>query len=401
MSFRRYVIGLVSDACYLASFLLSAWYAWWAYLAVAGIALGLINFRVLLAHPQLARNSLVYPLSLLFPVTSALWLRSPRSQPEELVPDRRKHLLRRRVGLLLVLVGALTLTVTDTLGRQVVNPALAPADEAAAIYLKDTLFKATIAYASARGTDRLISLMSETEFSGGIGVVSVSGKPGQILKPLQDVLERFSELMLWAMSSLMIQLFMLELGVVVAIPIVLSVFIVLVIAAECVGQSHLRQRILALARVVIVAAIVLRLLIPIVSMGVAGVSSAVLETHRVEAQVAVEEGAAYLEQAVNAEDDDASFLDRVRQTADGLKAAVYGAGTFAEKMVKEYITLFVIFLVQTVVAPIAVLFLLWRLGSAALKNSHINDGLRGLQDLQLSRKESPRLSRYDQPEDES
>ncbi len=72
-------------------------------------------------------------------------------------------------------------------------------------YTTDALKTAAITYATARGLNALVSLVQSSNVEAGIGVVSGSLTIGELLDPLNDMIERFSTVMTWVLASLAAQ----------------------------------------------------------------------------------------------------------------------------------------------------------------------------------------------------
>ncbi len=72
-------------------------------------------------------------------------------------------------------------------------------------YTTDALTSAAITYATARGLNALVSLVQSSNVEAGIGVVSGSLTIGELLDPLNDMIERFSTVMTWVLASLAAQ----------------------------------------------------------------------------------------------------------------------------------------------------------------------------------------------------
>jgi hypothetical protein len=84
------------------------------------------------------------------------------------------------------------------------------ADDVSHGYAEDALKRALATFAVARTLNGVISVAQGTEVAvepGGVGVVMT---PGQILDPVNDLVERFSSVMLVAASSLGLQIVLLE-----------------------------------------------------------------------------------------------------------------------------------------------------------------------------------------------
>ena len=83
-------------------------------------------------------------------------------------------------------------------------------DNASQEYAEQALTRALVTFTAARAMNGVISVAQGTEVAvepGGIGVIMT---PGQVLDPINDLIERFSSVMLVAASSLGVQLMLLE-----------------------------------------------------------------------------------------------------------------------------------------------------------------------------------------------
>lgn len=102
---------------------------------------------------------------------------------------------------LLLLNGVLVLVVLSWLGQ---------GDRASDEYLNASLLQASIAFASARALNALISVLQSTTISfslfGGVAVTL-----GELLDPFNDLVEQYAYLMQWAIGSLLAQKILLGL----------------------------------------------------------------------------------------------------------------------------------------------------------------------------------------------
>ena len=72
-------------------------------------------------------------------------------------------------------------------------------------YTDEALKNAALTYATARGINALVSMMQSSEIEAGVGVVSGAITVGELLDPLNDMIERFSTIMTWVLASLAAQ----------------------------------------------------------------------------------------------------------------------------------------------------------------------------------------------------
>lgn len=101
---------------------------------------------------------------------------------------------------------------------------LKPLDEKAEIQVDQGLKRALVSFAVARLLNGLISVVQETEISLSLGV-GVNLTPGQILDPINDLVEQFSELMLIASVAFGIMKVLLSIGSFWVFSMILSVVV--------------------------------------------------------------------------------------------------------------------------------------------------------------------------------
>ena len=265
---------------------------------------------------------------------------------------------RRLFVVLLAILALAAALYSGILQQRVVNPALAPLDNKAHSVLQYSLLLSSASFATARLIDRGIAFVSEAEV--GVGVASV--KPGQLLKPLQDMAVRYSDLMVIAMTSIGLQLFLLEFAKLAALPlfgsgILVSTLLVLV------GPASWRASSTYLLRIFIAALLVIRIGVPLAAFGVAELSDWVLEPQRIAAEAALTGETAALqrvEQPVTSADD--GSLSWLRQMAAKANDMFSAMKSFSDTMVEKLIQLIVVYSLQTLVFPLLSLWLLWHLG---------------------------------------
>jgi len=104
-------------------------------------------------------------------------------------------------------------------------------------YLDKALLKASASYAVARGLNGIITVIMDSSITAGF-VVEGNIAIGQILDPINDLVERFSLVMLISIVSLGIQKILMGIGVKVGIGLFLIAVVILVIGKRTViGQT--------------------------------------------------------------------------------------------------------------------------------------------------------------------
>ncbi|MDP4944521.1 MAG: hypothetical protein NWQ48_03310 [Alishewanella sp.] len=266
--------------------------------------------------------------------------------------------LQQRLVALFLLLALAALLYTGSLQQQLVNPVLAPLDQQAQQLLKRSLLLSSASFATARLIDRGIAFVSEAQFS--VGVASI--KPGQMLKPLQDMAVRYSDLMVLAMTSIGLQLFLLEFGKLAALPLFGS-GVLLSAVVRLFGPSNWREAATYLFRIFLALLLLVRLGVPMAAVGVAKLSDWVIEPQRQVVELALTTETAPLqqvEQPLGAPDSGAlAWLKQLAANANDLFNAVKN---FSDGMVEKLIQLIVLYSLQTLIFPLLSLYLLWQAG---------------------------------------
>ena len=156
------------------------------------------------------------------------------------------------------------LPVTDNVGKEHVDAAFKRALAAAAI---------------ARGLNGVISVAQGTELGIQPAGIGVSFSPGEILDPVNDLIERFSWIMLLATSSLGVQKVLLQMSA------WHGLLIVLVLVAVLLMGSHLflkNERVKAVLARLFLFVLVLRFMMPLIAIANEMVYRTFLQTDYVE-----------------------------------------------------------------------------------------------------------------------
>lgn len=87
-----------------------------------------------------------------------------------------------------------------------------PLDQSATRHVEAGLKRALVSFASARALNAVISVVQGTEISVQLGGLGPTFTPGQALDPVNDLVEQFSTLMLFASVSFGVQLLLIKIG---------------------------------------------------------------------------------------------------------------------------------------------------------------------------------------------
>lgn len=250
---------------------------------------------------------------------------------------------------------------------------LAPLDAQATQQVDAGLKRALASFAAARALNAVLSVVQGTEVAVQPAGVGLTFAPGQVLDPINDLVEQFSTLMLAASLAFGVERVLIGVGGYWLVSALLS--------AAAVAWVWMRWREQAPPRMLVRALLVLLMLrfaVPVVVLGSeagfqlfladryqAGQGSIELSTDqfaRLKAPIAAPSApsaeAGIGERLQSWWSNAAQSVD-ISQRVDGMKQA-------AEGMVEQLVMLMVVFLLQTLVLPLVLLWVLLQLSRALL-----------------------------------
>ena len=251
------------------------------------------------------------------------------------------------------------LTVLLSLAAIVTFAWFAPLDAPAIQQVDAGLKRALVSFATARALNGVISVLQGTQIDIQPGGLGATFAPGQIVAPINELVRHFANLMLAASIAFGIQ------KVLISISAYWVISLVLTLLAGAWAASHFRQRrpprLLSRALVLL---LMLRFAIPLVTLGSDCVSRQFLAADYATSQQAIDQAAG---QAAKVQPPGAPVADNntwwgkwskslpTVPDFDAMKHAV-------EQSTEHMVRLMAIFLLQTLVLP---LLLLWGLYAAA------------------------------------
>ncbi|NVK19215.1 MAG: hypothetical protein HWE30_11010 [Methylocystaceae bacterium] len=131
----------------------------------------------------------------------------------------------------------------------------------ATAYLADVRERAAYAYAAARTLNATISLLESVDT--GIGLVSI--QPGQVLEPINDMIEQFSDLVLIALASVGVQEILMAILGDISWTYLLPLALLPLLIAPWAGPFQTRLN--RIGSIILITVIATRLLIPAIALG--------------------------------------------------------------------------------------------------------------------------------------
>jgi hypothetical protein len=252
----------------------------------------------------------------------------------------------------------------------IVLAALGTLDAWAGREVDAALGRALLAFALARGLNGVISVVQGTQVALQPGGLGLTLSPGEILDPVNDLVEQFSTVMLVASASLGLQ--KLLLGISAWWPLTLAMALALagwiVLAWRGHGESRMRRWVRALALVLLA----LRFAVPLAALGSEAAYRVFLAPEFEASSVQLEgarsglaERAAAAEQAAHPPPDESlldranRWLDENRETLD-IKARLQDLQRMATDATRNVIDLIAVFVLQSVLFPLAFAWIAWR-----------------------------------------
>ncbi|MBK8283429.1 MAG: hypothetical protein IPK97_00345 [Ahniella sp.] len=255
-----------------------------------------------------------------------------------------------RVGLVVLIVAMLGASWTGF------------ADRPAAAYLEQALARTLATFAVARGANAAISFLKDADVTITPVGVGVTVSPGEILDPIDDLIEQLSTLLLWAATSLGIQRIGLELSG--SLPIKLFCT-----AAALIWLGAFFWRGNAWIRIVstrlLVLAFALRWLVPTHALVIQSIDHHLLSPRFNEALAALtlsRDQASALGSATTQAAPDQPWSERVMGLLNGgarldLEARVVALAKSMTSLGTRVVELMVVFSLQTIVLPLAFVWL--------------------------------------------
>ncbi|MCF8049588.1 MAG: hypothetical protein K9L59_00010 [Desulfobacterales bacterium] len=264
---------------------------------------------------------------------------------------------KRKAIVSVVLVAVLALSATNVLD----SFCRSTIDQSGEAYLDGTLKKALYTYGVARLSNGLISVFQSATVGVGVTVGF-----GEFLDPFNDLIERFSFVMLLSTASLGIQKVLMEIGAWLGLKILLSVSMLFLLIGTWLPRLF-NIDLSGIGVKLLLIALFVRFLIPVV--GVAGnmIDSLFLETRYEESIQAAKE----INESVDLDDitggklsaegrEEAGFFDKFLQMTDtaALKAKFEAVKEKLADLVPRLIDLIVVFMIQTILLPLIVLWIM-------------------------------------------
>jgi hypothetical protein len=233
-------------------------------------------------------------------------------------------------------------------------------------YVEASLKRALLTFGVARTLNGVISVAQGTEIALQPAGLGMTLTPGEILDPVNDLIERFSSIVLLAATSLGVQRVLLD--VAAWPPVTFALGMVLVAYVACAWHPrHARSPFARGVRMLAVLVLLLRFAAPAMSLASAGLYEAFLAPHYLHATAELRGTSSTLhelsEEEPVAAPEERSMLGRARdalgaagETLD-VRARIAAFTEAAANITDHTLDLIVVFVIETLLMPLACLWL--------------------------------------------
>ena len=248
---------------------------------------------------------------------------------------------------------------------------LAPLEPAANQNVDAGLKRALISFASARALNAVISVAQGTEIAVEPGGVGVNFAPGQILDPVNDLVETFSNMMLMASIAFGIEKMLITIGA----HWLISLALTLTALVWAFFHFRLDSSPPALSKVLVVL-LMIRFAMPVAIIASDQLFLRFMEEDYQTSQRVIEAVSGDVEKlntpvAVNSEAQ--NMLEKLKswtsQQTD-FKSRIAHLKKVAEESTERIVMLIVIFLLQTLFIPIFLVWVLWSVAKGAFEKNN-------------------------------
>jgi len=243
---------------------------------------------------------------------------------------------------------------------------LNPLEVAATEQIDAGLKRALVSFGTARALNAIISVAQGTDIAIEPAGVGVKFAPGQILRPINDMVAQFAELMLAASVAFGVMKVLISIGSYWVVSLLLSAFALAWISFRWRGRESPPW----LARVLFVLLLV-RFAVPLVTVGSDALFQRFLNDDYAASQNAIDGNTgqlATLSAPVGESSSGTGIGERIKgwwsQNVDSVGTRLEKLKQAANQVAEHIVKLIVVFVMQTLVMPLLLFWVLYRAGKA-------------------------------------
>lgn len=321
---------------------------------------------------------LVLPWSTFYALNKGLWPR--REHP---YPAKDRFRISTTVAGVVLLVALLAGNIAGPLNNYA-DKTLSPLEKSGQSYLLETSKQVGIAFATARLLNGMLSMIEELEVSAELGV-GASMSPGEILEPLDDLVERFSIVMLINFVTVNGLLLLGTIGKIIGLTLIVPLGVFLFIASLW-GSRNVRTAMAVAGYKMVVLGLFLYILVPALGAGSFLVDQIILKEKQVQAQQKMPE---FVRQKVEdhtqtdqinhpAESgffDIFRFANEIKNNVSELKDQLSQIRSSLPRIIESITEQIIVFVLKSIVLPLIFLLVILRLYKWLTGDSRVSQSI--------------------------
>lgn len=271
------------------------------------------------------------------------------------------------ISIIVILVGILA--YTGLLNHLLVEKTfLNKIDSEANSYFDKTMKNALYTFAVVRGINAIISVVQASDVAVSPAGVGITIAVGEILDPLNDLIERFSWVILASTTSLGIQKILMTIGIWLGFKVLLSLSL-LAILVDIWLSNLFKWNFAGFGYRLMVIAILVRFCIPLVALATSQIDSLFLEDQYERAAQSLEEASMEIDEDETGLPDvesDPNLIQRIKnffnsiEMAANIEERIQNLKNTISGYIDYIIDLIVVFILKTIIVPLVVLWVLIR-----------------------------------------
>ena len=247
-------------------------------------------------------------------------------------------------------------------------------DKEANAYLDETMKKALVTFAVVRGINAIISVIQDSDVAVSPAGVGITIAVGEILDPINDLIERFSWVMLASSTSLGIQKILMNIGMWLGFKVLLALSMIIILIGIWFPKI-MQGRFRYLGYKLVLVSIIIRFCIPVIAIATSGIDTLFLHNTYEKASKSLEEVSEEIktdEEGMQRPPSDPNILQKIKRFFQNIEFAaniddkIQNLKETLSSYTEYIIDLIVVFILQTIVVPLVLLWLLVRLFSEFL-----------------------------------
>jgi hypothetical protein len=232
-------------------------------------------------------------------------------------------------------------------------------DQTAQETVRGVMLRAGAAFAISKTINAALSFAQEITLSASV-FVGASVNPVRFLEPVNNLVDQFALVMLLAAAAAAAIEILLALGTVLGARLILPLALVLLALSQLFPSRPAAARLARIGASAMLLALVLRLVLPFALALTGALSDRFLEERYVRATAGIEQVERRAEDAAGQAAADPSLFRQSREWTESIWRTTALIGESFDSLFEDVVTLVTVFLLETVLLPLAIVWLGYR-----------------------------------------